>query len=118
MTIRSISLFFRERYIFLTTVTSLIFVAVSYAWIAVAMKPAAGLIPLHYSILFGVDRLGTRFQLYGVPSASLAITAVNASVAYYIFHKDKYASYYVMLMAALFSSITFFSLFLLTGYAY
>jgi hypothetical protein len=118
MNIRGILLFTRERYILLTIIICLLCISVSYAWIVFAIRPGAGLLPLHYSILFGVDRLGTRSQLYLVPTTSLTIMVLNTSFAYYIFHRDKYASYYLMLMAALFSAISFFSLFLLTGYAY
>lgn len=43
-----------------------------------AVRPSAETVTLHYTIYFGVDRVGAWYQLFLVPLAGLIVFAVNA----------------------------------------
>lgn len=46
-----------------------------------AVRPSAEPVTLHYTIYFGVDRVGAWYQLFLVPLAGLIVLAVNAGLS-------------------------------------
>lgn len=46
-----------------------------------AVRPSAEPVTLHYTIYFGVDRVGAWYQLFVVPLAGLIVLAVNTMLA-------------------------------------
>lgn len=65
----------------------------SFLWLALRIRPDLGQIFLHYNILFGVDLLGTWYQVFFIPAIGLLILIVNAVVGWLLFHRDKFAGH-------------------------
>ncbi len=93
-------LFYKEKYIFLFCNLSAVSVVLALVWIVLQIPYTTKLVPLHVNIFFGIDRIGSWFGLFIYPFLSLVLLAANVTVAYRIFPKDKYLSYYLTIASA------------------
>jgi hypothetical protein len=103
---KQLLLFYREKYVFLFCNTALVALLISVGWIAGVIRPRPDTIALHYDIFFGIDRLGPWSDLLSMAAGLAFLILVNAGLAYKIFAKDKYLSYYLLLMGV-FGSVFF-----------
>ena len=94
---QNVKLYYREKTVGILTVASLLCFVVECLWIVVKIGMREGSIPLHYTVLFGVDRLGPWYQSFYAPLAGLAILIVNFCLGYFIYPKDKYQTYFILL---------------------
>jgi len=63
------------------------------AWLVLAFQLPRGeeQIFLHYTVIFGVDYLGSWLSAFIVPAIGLSILLINAVLGWLIFHKEKFA---------------------------
>ncbi len=114
---KQLLLFYRERTVFIFFNAAIFFLCVSVIWILAVIQPRTESIALHYDIFFGIDRIGSWFELLYTAGAICACILVNAYIAYYIFAKDKYLSYYLLLLGSIASFIFLLYLMSLTLFA-
>lgn len=65
----------------------------SWLWLFFKVPRNIDQVFLHYNILFGVDKIGERGEVYYTPLIGLAIMAVNFIIAWIIYKKDWFFSY-------------------------
>ena len=74
-------------------------------WFAVPRLQTSPFFALHYSVYFGVDRIGAPWQLLRLPALGLMILAFNAWFSVRHYEKDRLASAFVMTLALLLVSL-------------
>lgn len=114
---KKIVLFYREKYLFLFFNLAAGCFLASMFWVLFIIGPRPGSMPLHYDIFFGIDRIGSWWQLLASGGAVGGLTLVNALIAYRIFARDKYLAYYMALMSAIASTLFLLYILTLTLYA-
>ncbi len=67
---------------------------------------------LHYTIYFGVDRVGPIWRLGAAPLLGSAILAANFLLAAYAYVRDRVTSNFLMALCVLLEGLLLFSLFL------
>ena len=70
----------------------------NWATIAFFIRPVDFPIVLHYNVYFGVDLIGSWWQIYFMPFIGLLILLVNASLGYLFYQrKERIAAHLLML---------------------
>ncbi len=100
-TTKQIVLFYRETYVFLFCNTAIIAFVSALIWIIGVIRPRPDSIALHYDVFFGIDRLGPWTDLLTEAAEVAVLMLINAAIAYKIFARDKYLSYYLLCMASI-----------------
>ncbi len=62
--------------------------AATWVLLLVSIKPQSQLIVLHYTVYFGVDRVGRWHQVLVIPALGLGAIAVNAVAAKYCHDRE------------------------------
>lgn len=68
------------------------------------IDPTGELVPIHYTIYFGIDRLGNWRQLFLVPLSGTVIGIVNTVIATLVYRRERVLAY-LMEIAALLAQI-------------
>lgn len=50
---------------------------------------------LHYNIYLGVDFLGEWYKIFIIPTLGLAILVINFVLSYFLYHKERFLSYFL-----------------------
>lgn len=74
-------------------------------WFVVPRLDTSPFFALHYTIYFGVDRIGAPWKLLALPSLGFLILAVDAWFSVRHYDKDRLASAFVMTLAVLLESL-------------
>ncbi|MBD3311399.1 MAG: hypothetical protein GF349_02805 [Candidatus Magasanikbacteria bacterium] len=100
--------------LFLTVKANIIMISFSiviniltWLWLFLQIRPREDYIFLHYNILFGVDYIGDWWKIVYVPATGIIILFANIIAAWFLYKKDKFASY-LILAACLYSQIFLF----------
>lgn len=59
------------------------------------------LLPLHFSVVYGIDVVGSSKQIYELPAAALLILAINFGLAKIIYQEARLFSYFLSVAAGL-----------------
>lgn len=113
---KSVTLFYRERYIFSFFNLSLLFLLISLGLIIVGYQPQEDLAILHYNIFYGIDYLGPWFMPYINIGLLFIALLINFVFSYRIFTKDKYMSYYLNFAGTVAAILFTLYIYLLTPY--
>lgn len=62
----------------------------SWFWLLVNIPPQEDQLFLHYTILFGVDLIGTWGKIFYLPLTGLLILLVNAAIGWLLFKSSKF----------------------------
>ncbi|MBI2436660.1 MAG: hypothetical protein HYV41_02890 [Candidatus Magasanikbacteria bacterium] len=85
----------------------------SWFWLWLQIPRGIDQLFLHYSILFGVDFIGTRTQIFYVPLLGLVIWILNTFAGWLLYRKDDFMSHvfnFVNLLCQIFIVIATFLL--------
>lgn len=98
----------KDKVIFLSVIAILL---INFAtWMNLfRIKKADGLIPLHYNIYFGIDYMGEWYKIFTLPIIGLIIFSVNLFISIFVYFKDKFISYILLVSAILIQIILFLS---------
>ena len=114
---KQVILYYREKYIFLFSNLALGIILLAVIIIILKLAPHGdGLVPLHYDIFFGIDKIGLWYQALLFPSLAFMLLLVNFVIGYYIFTRDKYLSYYLSLMALILSMVSLIYIVVIISY--
>jgi len=80
--------FFRNALIQWVTIGALIINALNWGFIAFFIRPVDFPIILHYNVYFGVDVIGSWWQVYFLPLIGLLILSVNTFLGF-LFYQQK-----------------------------
>ena len=80
--------FFRSSLVHWVLIASLLVNAINWGIIAFFIRPVDFPIILHYNVYFGVDVIGSWWQIYFLPAIGLIILSVN-TVLGYLFYQQK-----------------------------
>jgi len=58
-------------------------------------------IPLHYTVYFGFDRFGPRFDLFLYPVLATAIAGANASILIGFYRRERFVTRYLLVATIL-----------------
>lgn len=92
--------FFRDRLILVSFNVGLIFNIV--LWIVLLSKFGFGSerIPLHFSVVYGIDFVGDSWRIYQIPFLGLAILGANFVLGKIVYEREKLFSYFLFVTAA------------------
>jgi hypothetical protein len=74
-------------------------------WFVVPRLDTSPFFALHYTIYFGVDRIGAPWKLLALPALGFAILALDAWFSVRQYEKDRLASSFVMALAVLLEAL-------------
>lgn len=72
-----------------------------WLWLFWQTKDFSGHIALHYNIYFGIDLLGSWFNLFYLPALGLAIFLFNLAIGAISFEREKMLGYFLVGVATL-----------------
>lgn len=72
-----------------------------WLWLFWQTKDFSGHIALHYNIYFGIDLLGSWFNLFYLPALGLAIFLFNLAIGAISFEREKILGYFLVGAATL-----------------
>jgi hypothetical protein len=75
------------------------------AWFALPRLKTSPFFALHYTVYFGVDRIGAPWKLLGIPLLGLAIWAVNAALALRLARHERLAAGFLAVLTALLEAL-------------
>jgi len=85
----------------------------AWLWLWLRVPRTGGQMVLHYTVLFGVDRVGPYRALYYAPALGLAVLLVNLAIGWLLYRQDKFIAELLMAVAAAVQIAVFFSSYLL-----
>ncbi len=97
--------FWRERGIIFLLTSSLFLNLVNWLYLLFSLKGRAKIIPLHSGLLFGIDRIGSKFFLFKIPSIGLCIFVLNFILAFFFYEKGKVVAAQIFLASLFFLQI-------------
>jgi hypothetical protein len=68
---------------------------IHWAMIYIKIKPGSSNILLHYNVIYGTDLVDKGLYAYIIPGLALLFLIINTTVSYFIFKKEKLASYFL-----------------------
>ena len=80
---------------------SLILQAIIWIWLVTQIPREEGQVFLHYTVLFGVDTVGTWRELFAIPFTGFGILFFNALLGWMFFQKDKYLAHVLNVVSVL-----------------
>ena len=107
-------LFYRERYVFNFINGALFFTILSTVLVVTQFLPTEALVTLHYNYFYCIDFKGVWYRPHLYLVYLLAVLAINFILAFWIFSRDKYMSYYLTFAGLIVSIIFCLYMFLLT----
>lgn len=100
-----IKLYFRQGVTLLCIFGSLFVNLAIWVWLLWQLAPTGQPVFLHYTVLFGVDKVGDWSQIFSLPLTGLAFIVVNTMLGWLCFQRDKFIGHFlhiVMLVVQLF----------------
>jgi hypothetical protein len=88
-------LFWRDNIVRWTAGVAAITVLID-AIIILAIFPHQSNLPLHYNIPFGVDYIGSWYEVWWLPVLVLIFTITNCVVGFWIWRRDRVLSYFML----------------------
>ncbi len=70
-------------------------------WIYLFINKISGPYPviLHYNSFFGVDYLGEYYKIFFIPLVGLVLLLINGVAGYWLYSRDKLATYFLIAAA-------------------
>lgn len=91
--------YFRSAFIQWVLIGSLIVNLANWGFIAFFIRPVDFLIILHYNVYFGVDVIGSWWQMYLMPSIGLLLLVVNASLGFLFYQRRERIVAHLLMLA-------------------
>jgi hypothetical protein len=87
--------FVSDRLIFFSLGVSALINIIQWVVIYIKIKPGSANILLHYNIIYGTDLVDKGVYAYLIPGIALAFLVINILAAYFIYQREKLASYFL-----------------------
>lgn len=89
----SFSFFIKDKIIWIFGLLSLALNLFLWLLFYIKIPRAEEIIPLHYNIYFGIDRVGEWFEIFIYPFTAFVIFLINFFLSYLIYKKEKFLSH-------------------------
>ena len=116
MKILSLKPLLKDRLASLSLISSFILNLLLWIIIILFIKPTNELLPLHYTIYFGIDRLGRWHEILFIPVFGSVVFFVNSFFASLFFKKEKLVTYFLIISSAFAQLLLFLAIILLIIY--
>lgn len=97
----SLRLFVRDPWIGFSLLGALIVQTVVWWYVTSRLGQVSDQAILHYNMVFGVDLIGSKWQLIRLPAGGLLILTVNALVSWLSYRGDRFWSRFAIFFAAI-----------------
>ena len=87
--------FVSDRLIFFSLGTAFFLNIIQWALIYIKIRPDGTNILLHYNVIYGTDLVDKGVYAYVMPGIALAFFALNVLAAFFIYQREKLASYFL-----------------------
>lgn len=87
--------FVSDRLIFFSLGVSALINIIQWVIIYIKIRPSSANILLHYNIIYGTDLVDKGTYAYLIPGIALAFLVINILAAFFIYQKEKLASYFL-----------------------
>ena len=101
MKIYPLKLYLRKKQNLILLSLALLFNIASWIWLLYNIRPSTGQVFLHYNILFGVDLVGSWYNVLSLPVAGFFIIFLNALLGWFLYKQDHFAAYLLNAIAVL-----------------
>lgn len=100
----------RDRLIFVSLAVAVVLNLLAWAVIPIFFWPSDGYVVLQYNIYFGISSLGRWPMLFLMPFSGLLVAAVNGSLAFSLYLKEKILSRFLSAGVLAYQAIIFVAL--------
>lgn len=87
--------FVSDRLIFFSLSVSALINIIQWVLIYIKIRPGNTNILLHYNIIYGTDLVDKGVYAYLIPGIALAFFVINILAAFFIYQREKLASYFL-----------------------
>ncbi|HCC13202.1 MAG TPA: hypothetical protein DEP63_00440 [Candidatus Magasanikbacteria bacterium] len=101
MKVYPLKLYLKKRQNIILLGSSLVLNIASWIWLLLNIRPSVDQVFLHYNILFGVDLVGSWYNVLSLPIAGFLIILLNALLGWFLFKQDEFAAYLLNAIAVL-----------------
>lgn len=93
MAVYPLKLYIKKKQNLILLSLSLLVNICAWVWLLINIHSNVDQIFLHYNILFGVDLVGSWYQVLTIPIAGLLILLLNAVLGWFLYKQDAFAAY-------------------------
>ena len=111
--IHQIQEFLRKPAVWINLLLALLFNLITWGMLLINMTPQDHLITLHYTVDFGVDKVGEWSETLLIPVFGLFLILVNAGFAFYFEQRAKIVKNFFLVMTVILSILLFLASLLL-----
>ncbi len=101
--------FIRKPLVWITSGLAFVFNLITWGILLLNITPQQDLIVLHYTLYFGVDKLGQWKEAFSLPAFGLFLILLNLYFAYYLENKSRHLSTVFLFMSTILQFLIFFS---------
>lgn len=101
--------FFHQPIVWVSLVLALICNLVTWGILLYNIRPQENLVVLHYTLYFGVDKVGQWVEALLLPSLGLLLIAINVLFAAYLSKRAKVASHFFLATTPIHQILLFFA---------
>lgn len=83
-------LYLSDRWIIFPAVISIVLLVIMWWYLIIHIHPTTDQLFLHYTVVFGVDLVGSWWKLYYVPVAGTAIFFINYGFSHFMYRPQKF----------------------------
>jgi hypothetical protein len=87
--------FVSDRLVFFSLGVSALINIIQWAIIYIKIRPGSSNILLHYNVIYGTDLVDKGTYAYLIPGIALAFLAINILAAFFLYQREKLASYFL-----------------------
>ncbi len=93
--------------VWITLISAAFFNLASWGILLLNITPREEQIILHYTLSFGVDRVGMWYEAFFLPLLAFILLLVDLCFAKYLFRRSRIASFFFLISGAVFQLLAF-----------
>jgi len=97
----SLRYFLKDKIIWISGTIGLLINVLLWILLYFKMPQTEGIVPLHYNIYFGIDKVGPWYGVFIFPFTGFFIWLINFCLAYIFYKKEKFLSHFLVIVAVL-----------------
>lgn len=93
--------FWHDKIIFVSFLVSSGLNIFNWLFVLSKIKSLEVIVPLHYNVYFGIDMIGSKYEMLKIPGLGLFIFLVNVFLAFRIYKHERLNAYFLLIATCL-----------------